>query len=56
VSVQPSIQMEEVHIASETEDERVGRDVNLGIKGSNSNGHGKEMDKEGHMMKLFERL
>jgi hypothetical protein len=48
--------MEEVHIASETEDERVGRDVNLGIEGSNSNGHGKYMDKEGHMMKLIERL
>jgi hypothetical protein len=48
--------MEEVQIASETKDERVGRDVNLGIKGSNSNGHGKEMDKEGHMMKLIERL
>jgi hypothetical protein len=48
--------MEEVQIASETEDERVGRDVNLGIEGSNSNGHGKEMDKEGHMMKLIERL
>jgi hypothetical protein len=56
VSGQPSIQMEEVQIASKTEDERVGRDVNLGIKGSNSNGHGKEMDKEGHMMKLIERL
>jgi methyl coenzyme M reductase gamma subunit len=51
-----SIEMEKVHIASETEDERVGRDANLGVKGSNSNGHGKEMDKEGHMMKLIERL
>jgi hypothetical protein len=48
--------MEEVQIASETEDERVGRDVNLGIEGSNYNGHGKEMDKEGHMMKVIERL
>ena len=48
--------MEEVQIASETEDERIGRDVNLGIEGSNSNGHEKEMDKEGHMMKLIERL
>ena len=45
-----------MHIASETEDERVGRDVNLGVEGSNSNGHGKEMDKEGRMMKLIERL
>jgi hypothetical protein len=48
--------MEEVQFASEIEDERVGRDVNLGIKESNSNGHIKEMDKEGHMMKLIERL
>jgi hypothetical protein len=48
--------MEEVHIASETEDERVGKDVNLGIEGSNSNGHRKEMDKEGHMIKLIEIL
>jgi hypothetical protein len=52
----PSMELEEVQISSETEDERVGRNVNLGIKGSNSNGHGKEMDKEGHMMKLIERL
>jgi hypothetical protein len=51
-----SIEMEKVQIASETEDERVGRDVNFGVEGSNSNGHRKEMDKEGHMMKLIERL
>jgi hypothetical protein len=50
------MEVEEVQIASKTEGERVGRDVNLGIEGSNSNGHGKEMDKEGHMMKLIERL
>jgi hypothetical protein len=56
VSGQLSIQMEEVNISFETKDEMVGRDVNLGIKGSNSNGHRKEMDKEGHMMKLIERL
>jgi hypothetical protein len=31
-------------------------DVNLGVEGSNSNGHGKEMDKEGNMMKIIERL
>ena len=48
--------MEKVQIASETEDERVGRDVNLGVEGSNSNGHGREMDKEGHTMTLIERL
>jgi hypothetical protein len=51
-----STEMEKVQIASETEDERVGRDVNLGVKGSNSNGHEKEMYKEGNMMKLIERL
>jgi hypothetical protein len=51
-----SMELEEVQIASETEDKRVGRNVNLGVKGTNSNGHGKEMDKEGHMMKLIERL
>jgi hypothetical protein len=51
-----NIEMEKVQIASETEDKRVGRDVNLGVEGSNSNGHGKEMDKEGHMMKLIEIL
>jgi hypothetical protein len=48
--------MEEVQIASETEDERVGRDVNLGIKGSNSNGHGRELDKEGHITKIIKGL
>jgi hypothetical protein len=26
------------------------------VKGSNSNGHGKEMDKEGHIMKILEGL
>jgi hypothetical protein len=51
-----SIQMKEVQIASKTEEERVGMDVNLGIEGSNSNGNRKEMDKEGHMMKLIEIL
>jgi hypothetical protein len=43
-------------IASETEDNRVGRDVNPGVEGTNSNGHRKEMDKEEHMMQLIERL
>jgi hypothetical protein len=45
-----------VQITPEIEDEREGKDVNLGVEGSNSNGHGKEMDKEGHMMKIIERL
>jgi hypothetical protein len=48
--------MEEVQIASNLENEREGRNVNLGVEGSNSNGKGKEMDKEGHMMKIIERL
>jgi hypothetical protein len=30
--------------------------VHLGIKGSNSNGHGEEIDKEGNMMKIIENL
>jgi hypothetical protein len=48
--------MEEVWIASISEDEREGRDVNLGVEGSNSNGHGRELDKEGHIMKIIEGL
>jgi hypothetical protein len=48
--------MEEVQIASNSENEREGRKVNLGFEGSNSNGQGKEMDKEGHMMKIIEIL
>jgi hypothetical protein len=35
----PSMELEEVQIASETEDEREGKDVNLGVEGTNSNGH-----------------
>jgi hypothetical protein len=31
-------------------------DIHLGFEGSKSNGHGEEMDKEGHMMKIIERL
>jgi hypothetical protein len=48
--------MEEVRIASNSENEREGRDVNLGVEGLNSNGHGRELDKEGHVMKIIERL
>jgi predicted unusual protein kinase regulating ubiquinone biosynthesis (AarF/ABC1/UbiB family) len=48
--------MEEVQIASNSKNEREGRDVNLGVKGSNSNGHGRELDKEGNMMKIIEIL
>jgi hypothetical protein len=39
-----------------SEDEAKGMDVHLGVEGSNSNGYGKEMDKEGHMMKIIEIL
>ena len=45
-----------VQITPEKEDEREGKDVNLGVEGSNSNGHGKEKDKEEHLMQLIERL
>ena len=48
--------MEEVRSASISEDEREGKDVNLGVKGTNSNRHKKEMDKEGCIMKLIEKL
>jgi hypothetical protein len=52
----PSMELKEVQIASKTDEERVGRNFNLGVEGTNSNGHGKEIDKEEHMMKLIERL
>jgi hypothetical protein len=52
----PSMELEEEQIASETEDERVGRNVNLGVEGSNSHGHGRELDKEGYIMKIIEGL
>ena len=51
-----SMELEEVQIASEKEDKRVGRNVNLGVEGLNSNGHGRELDKEGHIMKIIEGL
>jgi hypothetical protein len=31
-------------------------DVHLGVEGSNSNGHGEDIDKEGRMMKIIEIL
>jgi len=45
-----------VQITPEIEDEHEGKDVNLGIEGSNSNGHRKEKDKEEHIMKIIEGL
>jgi predicted aspartyl protease len=50
------MEWEKVMIASETGDEQEGKDVNMGVEGLNSNGHGKEMGKEEHMMQLIERL
>jgi hypothetical protein len=50
------MEWEKVQIASKIEDERVGRNANLGVEGKNSNGNGKEMDKEEHMMQLIESL
>ena len=49
-------EMEEVWSASISEDEREGNDVNLGVEGTNSNGHRKEIDKERRMTKLIEKL
>jgi hypothetical protein len=49
-------EMEEAQTASSSEDEAKGMDVHLGVEGSNSNGHGEEIDKEEHMMKIIERL
>ena len=51
-----SMEWEKVMIASETGDEREGKDFNMGVEGSNSNGNRKEMDKEEHIMQLIERL
>ena len=48
--------MEEAQTASNLENEAKGMDVHLGVEGSNSNGHGEEIDKEGHMMKIIDRL
>jgi hypothetical protein len=45
-----------VRTTPEIEDEQEGKDVNLGVEGSNSNGHGKEKDKEEHIMKILEGL
>jgi hypothetical protein len=45
-----------VHITPETKDEREGKDIDTGVEGLNSNEHGKEKDKEGHIMKIIEAL
>jgi hypothetical protein len=51
-----SMEWGKVQITPETEDEQEGKDVNLGVEGSNFKGHGKEKDKEGHIMKIIEGL
>jgi hypothetical protein len=48
--------MEETQNASSSENKAKRMDVHLGVEGSNSNGHGEEIDKEGHMMKIIEKL
>jgi hypothetical protein len=42
--------------SSSSEDEAKGMDVHLGVEGSNSNGHGEEIDKEGNIRKIIEGL
>jgi hypothetical protein len=49
-------EMEEAHNYFSSENEAKGMDVHLGVEGSNSNGHGEEIYKEGDMMKIIERL
>jgi hypothetical protein len=48
--------MEEAHDAYSQEDEVRGMDVHLGIEGSNSNGHGEEIDTDVGMMKIIKNL
>jgi hypothetical protein len=50
------MEWEKGQITPKTEDKQEGKEVNLGIEGLNSNGHGKEKDKEGHIMKIIEGL
>jgi hypothetical protein len=48
--------MEETHDAYSSEDEVRGMDVHLGVEGSNSNGHGEEIDKEENMKEIIKNL
>jgi hypothetical protein len=48
--------MEEEHDAYNSKNEVRGMDVHLGFEGTNSNGHGEEMDKEVNMMKICKNL
>jgi hypothetical protein len=49
-------EMEKTHNAFSSENEAKGMVVHLGVEGSNSNGHGEEIDKEGNMKKIIEGL
>jgi hypothetical protein len=49
-------EMERARTASSSEDEAKGMDVHLGVEGSNSNGHGEEIDKERNLRKIIEGL
>jgi hypothetical protein len=51
-----SKEMEETQNASNSKNEREGMDIHLGFEGSNSNGHGKEIDKEGNLRKIIEKF
>jgi hypothetical protein len=53
---QNQTEMEEAQNASSSENDARGMDVHLGVEGLNSNGHGEEIDKEGNMIKIIERL
>jgi hypothetical protein len=48
--------MGEAQCAYSSENEVRGMNFHLGVEGSNSNGHGEEIDKEGNMMKIIEKL
>jgi hypothetical protein len=48
--------MEETHNASSSENKAKGVDVHLGFEGLNSNGYEKEIDKEGNLRKIIEKL
>ena len=48
--------MEKAQGAYSSENEVRGMDVHLGVEGTNSNGNGEEIDKEGNMMKIIEKL
>jgi hypothetical protein len=49
-------EMKEAQTTSSSENEEKGMDVHLGVEGTKSNGHGEEIDKEGNMMKIIDRL